>query len=380
MKSFLNEKIKMMNKSNNLSKSNLSKKIRNIRLINDYTQKRVNHNTKINLKLKNYYKYDFNNILNRKNTINRNRKKRTELSYSSFYSKTTNFFDSGIFSSNLNPPNKINTENLYKRIFSAKTNFTDDRIKSSATQKSKSRKLKNLKYSNFGLKETNIEFNKEIYEHSLKKKKKENLHNFLRNSQLVRKEKFINYFLDNKLKYEKELLEEKNNKIQFTDYSNKKYLFLLEQYGFTFDKYLDKLLIKKVKESQINDEIKEKILQLENEIEKINKKINKEKNKLLKMIRIKELINFVGGKEIKEKRSRNISNLLLLKKNLEDRINLTYDEILAKFNNKKISKSMIQDFNQNIDLNKSFIKRTSKRYYSKAIKPNDKNNISWILI
>ena len=145
MKSFLNEKIKMMNKSNNLSKSNLSKKIRNIRLINDYTQKRVNHNTKINLKLKNYYKYDFNNILNRKNTINRNRKKRTELSYSSFYSKTTNFFDSGIFSSNLNPPNKINTENLYKRIFSAKTNFTDDRIKSSATQKSKSRKLKNLK-------------------------------------------------------------------------------------------------------------------------------------------------------------------------------------------------------------------------------------------
>ena len=159
------------------------------------------------------------------------------------------------------------------------------------------------------------------------------------------------------------MLEEKYNKIQITEHSNKRYLFLLKQYGFTFDKYLDKIFIKKYKESHLNDEYKEKILELENEIEKINKKINKEKNKLLKMIRIKELIHFVGCNEIKENKSRNISNLLLLKKNLEERINLTYDVILSKYNNKKISKSMIQNLKQNIELNKSSVRRTYKRYH-----------------
>ena len=380
MKSFLTEQIKMINKSNNFSKSNLTKKIRNIKLINDYSQKRVNHTHKINLKLKNCYKYDFNNILNRNYNSNKNRIKRTELSYSSFYSKTTNFLDSDIFSPNFNSPNKINTDKLYKRIFSAKTNFTDDRIKSSTTQKTQSGKItnnsnkrKNMNNLYLKLKEKNIEFNKEYYEHALKKKKKENLYNFLKNSKLVRKEKFINNFLDNKLKYEKEMLEEKYNKIQITEHSNKRYLFLLKQYGFTFDKYLDKIFIKKYKESHLNDEYKEKILELENEIEKINKKINKEKNKLLKMIRIKELIHFVGCNEIKENKSRNISNLLLLKKNLEERINLTYDVILSKYNNKKISKSMIQNLKQNIELNKSSVRRTSKRYHSKVTKSNNKN-------
>ena len=380
MKSFLTEQIKMINKSNNFSKSNLTKKIRNIKLINDYSQKRVNHTHKINLKLKNCYKYDFNNILNRNYNSNKNRIKRTELSYSSFYSKTTNFLDSDIFSPNFNSPNKINTDKLYKRIFSAKTNFTDDRIKSSTTQKTQSGKItnnsnkrKNMNNLYLKLKEKNIEFNKEYYEHALKKKKKENLYNFLKNSKLVRKEKFINNFLDNKLKYEKEMLEEKYNKIQITEHSNKRYLFLLKQYGFTFDKYLDKIFIKKYKESHLNDEYKEKILELENEIEKINKEINKEKNKLLKMIRIKELIHFVGCNEIKENKSRNISNLLLLKKNLEERINLTYDVILSKYNNKKISKSMIQNLKQNIELNKSSVRRTSKRYHSKVTKSNNKN-------
>ena len=281
------------------------------------------------MKLKNCYKYDFNNILHRNYNYSKNRIKRSDLSYSSFYSKTTNFLDSDIFSPNFNSPTETKTENLYKRIFSAKTNYTDNRIKSSMTQKTQSGKLannsmnrKNTKYLNLELKETNIEFNKEIYEHALKKKKKENLYIFLKNSKLVRKEKFINYFLENKLKYEKELLEEKYNKIQITDYTNKRYLFLLRQYGFTFDKYLEKLHIRKYKESRLNEEYKEKILELENDIDKINKKINKEKNKLLKMIRIKELIHFVGANEIKDNSSRNISNLLLLKTNLEDRINL----------------------------------------------------------
>ena len=51
MKSFINESMKIFNTSNNLNKStNTAKKIKNIKLINEYSQKKIYHKNKINLK------------------------------------------------------------------------------------------------------------------------------------------------------------------------------------------------------------------------------------------------------------------------------------------------------------------------------------------
>ena len=89
MKIFLNEETKILDKSKNLSKNNLPKKLRNLKLITEYSQKRKYQNEKINLKFKNSYKYDINNIMNRTNRSKKNKIKKPERNYSSFYSKTT---------------------------------------------------------------------------------------------------------------------------------------------------------------------------------------------------------------------------------------------------------------------------------------------------
>ena len=65
MKIFLKSPVNMIDKSSNMSKSNISKNIRNLHLITDYSQKRKYTNEKVNLKFQNTYKYDFNNIMNR---------------------------------------------------------------------------------------------------------------------------------------------------------------------------------------------------------------------------------------------------------------------------------------------------------------------------
>ena len=134
MKILLKTPIKMIDKSNNLSKSNISKNLRNLKLISNYSQKRKLPNEKINLKFRNSYKYDFNNIMNRTYRSTINKIKKSEPNYSTFYSKTTNYLDSDFLSPILYSPDKIKTEKLYTRIFSANTDYTDNRIRSSTTR------------------------------------------------------------------------------------------------------------------------------------------------------------------------------------------------------------------------------------------------------
>ena len=127
MKSFLNEQTKILDKSNNISRNNLPKKLRNLKLITEYSQKRKYQNENMNLKFRNSFKYDINNInniLNRTNSSSKNKIKKRERNYSSFYSKTaSNFFDSDNFSQNLNRQDKVKTKKLYTRIFSSDTNL-----------------------------------------------------------------------------------------------------------------------------------------------------------------------------------------------------------------------------------------------------------------
>ena len=385
MQNFLNKSMKIFNSSNNLNKSNVTKKIKNMKLINEYSPKRQYHNTKINLKLKNYYKYDFNNILNRTSKSSKSRIKKSERNYSSFYSRTTNnFFDSELFLPN--SPSKTNTENLYNRIFSSNTNYTDDRIKSSTSGSTKQRnnsfnKTKYIEKINFNITDySNIDI-KSIYNKFLKKKKKkrESLSKFIEKSKLVRKEKFINYFLTNKYQYEKELLEEKYNKIDIMNNSNTKNLYLMKQFNFAYDKYIDKLYIRKIKERQIKEKFEEQKLELENDINKLRYKINKYKTELFKLIDIKEFIFFVKNIGIQDKsKSRNNINFSLLKKNIEDRVNYTYDEILSKYNKKKISKSIIKDFKKNMDINKSYLRGNSKKYSHKKSNNSTNKNKSFM--
>ena len=154
MKSFLNDQTKILDKSNNISRNNLPKKLMNLKLITEYSQKRKYQNENMNLKFRNSFKYDINNInniLNRTNSSSKNKIKKRERNYSSFYSKTaSNFFDSDNFPPNLNRQDKAKTKKLYTRIFSSDTNYTDNRIesfniKSNRTRNYSSYRTKNIK-------------------------------------------------------------------------------------------------------------------------------------------------------------------------------------------------------------------------------------------
>ena len=329
MENFLKEQFST-NKSNNLSKSNLSKRVKNFQLISEYSQKSKTNLTKINLKYRNNYKYNFNNIMNRTNTNNKNKIKKPDYSYSSFFSKTTaNFFDSDFYSPNFYSPNKINKEKLSQRVFSAKTNYTDNRMKSSTTIYTKSGKIRDNSSKrlynrlNLDISESNIKFNKKKYDKYIKKRKNKSILYFLESSKLVRKEKIINNFLENKYKYEKELIQEKFNKIRLTTDSSTKNMYLLNQFGIAYNKYLYKLFIEKIEERQKNEKLKENIKILYDEVEKLKKKVNKIKTKLYNLISIKEFIFFVKNRGVPKIRNENKSNIILLKQNMEEKIKLT---------------------------------------------------------
>ena len=382
MENFLKEQFST-NKSNNLSKSNLSKRVKNFQLINEYSQKSKTNLTKINLKYRNNYKYNFNNIMNRTNTNNKNKIKKPDYSYSSFFSKTTaNFFDSDFYSPNFYSPNKINKEKLSQRVFSAKTNYTDNRMKSSTTKYTKSGKIRDNSSKrlynrlNLDISESNIEFNKKKYDKYIKKRKNKSILYFVESSKLVRKEKIINNFLENKYKYEKELMQEKFNKIRLRTDSSTKNMYLINQFDIAYNKYLYKLLIEKIEERQKNEKLKENKIKLYNEVEKLKKNVNKIKTKLYNLISIKEFIFFVKNRGVPKIRNENKSNIILLKQNMEEKIKLTYEEILSKYNKKKISKSVIKDFKaDNNNLNK-FVRQPLKKLSVKKYDSRNKNNNS----
>ena len=383
MENFLKEQFST-NKSNNLSKSNLSKRVKNFQLISEYSQKSKTNLTKINLKYRNNYKYNFNNIMNRTNTNNKNKIKKPDYSYSSFFSKTTaNFFDSDFYSPNFYSPNKINKEKLSQRVFSAKTNYTDNRMKSSTTKYTKSGKIRDNSSKrlynrlNLDISESNIEFNKKKYDKYIKKRKNKSILYFVESSKLVRKEKIINNFLENKYKYEKELMQEKFNKIRLRTDSSTKNMYLINQFDIAYNKYLYKLLIEKIEERQKNEKLKENKIKLYNEVEKLKKNVNKIKTKLYNLISIKEFIFFVKNRGVPKIRNENKSNIILLKQNMEEKIKLTYEEILSKYNKKKISKSVIKDFKaDNNNLNKSFVRQPLKKLSVKKYDSRNKNNNS----
>ena len=383
MKSFLNDQTKILDKSNNISRNNLPKKLRNLKLITEYSQKRKYQNENMKLKFRNSFKYDINNInniLNRTNSSSKNKIKKRERNYSSFYSKTaSNFFDSDNFPPNLNRQDKAKTKKLYTRIFSSDTNYTDNRIesfniKSNRTRNYSSYRTKNIKGLNLDLNYSDLKFNNDTYNQLLKNKKKESLSFFLEKSKIVRKQKIINHYLENKYKYEKDIMEEKMNKIQMRNIVNKKNLFLMKQFSIAHDKYLGKINIKKMKERQINNELKDKKLKLENDINRLKNKLDQIKSKLFKLIDIKEFIIFVQNSGFEKIKASDKSNILLLKQNLEERVNLIYNQILEKYNKNKNDKNVIRNFKRNDSLSKSLARRTTKKiiYNKKSINKNNK--------
>ena len=376
MSNCLKEESKMVNKSNNLSKSYLSKNLRFLKLITNYTQKIKYNNEKINLRFRNSYKYDFNNIKNRTYRSSKNEIKKQNKNYSSFYLKTTNYFDSDLLDSHLIPKDKNKTKKLYTRIFSADTNYTDIRLKSSTTKDTKSRNnsskttenlTEKILYSN----DSDINFNKDKYNKLLKKKKKENLLQFLENIKIVRKQKIFNSFLDEKYKHEKEMIEEEFYKVQITNDWNVKNLFLLKKFGLAYEKYLDNLHSIKMEERRIDEEYELNKMILESEINKIINKVNKIKSMLLKLINIKEFILFIKNSNFET------SDKSKSFRNLEERIKITYNKILSKYNKNKISKSMIMNLKKQNSINRTFIKRKTQKYYS-HVNNNQKRNKSFI--
>ena len=180
-------------------------------------------------------------------------------------------------------------------------------------------------------------------------------------------------------------MQEKFNKIRLTTDSSTKNMYLLNQFGIAYNKYLYKLLIEKIEERQKNEKLKENIKILYDEVEKLKKKVNKIKTKLYNLINIKEFIFFVKNRGMSKIRNENKSNIILLKQNMEEKIKLTYEEILSKYNEeilskynkKKISKSVIKDFKaDNNNLNKSFVRQPLKKLSVKRYDSRNKNNNS----
>jgi len=93
--------------------------------------------------------------------------------------------------------------------------------------------------------------------------------------------------------------------------------------------------VSKIKEKQENEIYKEKKIQLNIEIGKIMNRINNVKEKLFKLISMKEFLIFIKNQAVDKSKISNQTNIILLKNELDQNINSSYDEAMAKYNKNK---------------------------------------------
>jgi len=223
--------------------------------------------------------------------------------YSSLISKNSKLLNSEFPITGIYTPRKTLNENKFKRFLSSKTyniDNSDDRTKSSTSKNTKtkrSNKLMIFPYSakvnaNFSSNYNKLSYNN-LLKNSFSKYRREDIISFMEKTRMIRKEKYIKLRLKNKMQYEREMNKERINIINTNKQEYFNNLSLLNKFDKTFNDYLKKLELERIKETQVNEQLCIRKVDLEISIQKMQKEINKLKIKLKRHQSFKEFLLLV---------------------------------------------------------------------------------------
>jgi len=378
MKVFQKESLnyKMFKEAKYLSKNDIIKKFNKIKGTINKLTKDVNKNEnrnkfnkmndmgKKNLTCLNFYdsSYKMNNFSENKIKFSTKKLKQDLLfdytEYSSFISKNSKLLNSEFPITGLYTPRKTLNEMKLKRFLSARTyniDNSEDRTKSSTSKNTKTnRKSNKLMLSPYSAK-VNINFNPNYNRQSLNnllktsfsKYRREDILSFMEKTRMIRREKYIKLKLQNKMQYEREMNKEKINIINTNKQEYFNNLSLLNKFDKTFNDYIKKLELEKIKETQVNAQLCKRKVELEISIQKMQKEINKLKIKIKRYQNFKEFLLLVkyGSDALKDNKEKS------KEKEKEKSKEKEKEKEKEKSKEKLKEKEMILSLTENSDIN-----------------------------
>ena len=324
MKVFKKENLnyKLFHEAKYLSKNDIIKKFDKIKGTINKLTKDVNKNgngnkfTKMksmgkkNLTCLNFYdsSYKKNNFVENKIKFLTKKLKQDSLfdynDYSSFISKNSKLLNSEFPITGILTPRKTSNEVKLKRFLSSRTyniDNSEDRTKSSTSKNTKTnRKNNKIMISPYSAK-VNINFNpnynrvtlNNLLKTSFSKYRREDIISFMEKTRMIRREKYFKLKLKNKMQYESEMNKEKINIINTNKQQYFNNLSLLNKFDKTFNDYIKRLKLEKIKETQVNAQLCKRKVELEISIQKLQKDINKLKIQIKRYQSFKDFLLLV---------------------------------------------------------------------------------------
>ena len=370
-----NQAYKMLNETKYLSKNDIIKKFNKIKgTINKLTKNasksgtrnkfnKINDMGKKNLTCLNFYNSSHkDNFFSEKKIQFSAKKLKKDLlfdytEYSSLISKNSKLLNSEFPITGIYTPRKTLNENKFKRFLSSKTyniDNSDDRTKSSTSKNTKtkrSNKLMIFPYSakvnaNFSSNYNKLSYNN-LLKNSFSKYRREDIISFMEKTRMIRKEKYIKLRLKNKMQYEREMNKERINIINTNKQEYFNNLSLLNKFDKTFNDYIKKLELEKIKETQVNAQLCKRKVELEISIQKMQKEINKLKIKIKRYQNFKEFLLLVkyGSDALKDNKEKS------KEKEKEKSKEKEKEKEKEKSKEKLKEKEMILSLTENSDIN-----------------------------
>ena len=345
----------------NLSKNEISKKMRNNRSVINLSKNNIFKNiiTNGNISYTNLdkrrnltytkfygYKYNYNKILEKKykNPSKEIRNELLESNYSTFFSNFKNSKDKNIDFLKIclhgsNPHKKLTNikyHNIYTPTKKSKGNILPY---SALNTKMRSLSRKNIK-SNILNKSP---FKKELmalpqsasnaskiymnFFYDIPKTEKEDMNSFIEKCRFVRKEKIRNFIIENQMYCLKEKNKEELNLIKIKKNNYLHSLSLLNKFDKSYEHYLNNLETEINKEIKICNELSLKKLDLQKKINKLKKQVNKISVEINKYKNIKRFLDKYGYRK-QDNNNKNLkkNSLFLTETNNNNKSEIVNDE------------------------------------------------------
>jgi len=313
---------------NNLSKNEITKKLKNNRSVINLSKSNIYKNiiTNGNISYKNLnksrnltytkfygYNYNYNNILKKKykNPSKEIKNELIESNYSTFFSNLKNSKDksldflklclngssshkklTNIKYYNIYTPTKKNKMNImpYSAVNTKVRSLSRQNIKSNILNNSPFKKeLMVLPQSASNASKIYMNF---IYD--IPNSEKEDINSFMEKCRFVRKEKIRNFVLENQIYFLKEKSKEELNLVKIKKNNYLHSLSLLNQFDKSYEHYLNNLETETNKEIEICNELNLKKLELEKKITKLIKQVNKKNGEIYKYKNVKRFLDKYG--------------------------------------------------------------------------------------
>ena len=329
------DKNKNIVKKNNLSKNELSKKLKNNRSVislsknNNYMNIISNGNmscTNLNKRRKlTYtkfydYNYNFNNIFDKKlkDPSKEIKNELLESNYSTFFSNLKNSKDKSLdflkICLNGSTPHKKLTNIKYHNIYTpTKKNIGDIMPYSALNTKMRSLSRKNIKSNILN----NSPFKKELmpqpqsdskesklyinFIYDIPHKGKEDINSFMEKCLFVRKEKIRNFILENQFYCLKAKSKEELNLVKIKKNNYLQSLSLLNKFDKSYEHYLNNLETETNKEIKIYKELSFTKIDLERKIAKLQKQVNKVSAEINRYKNVKRFLDKYGYNKLDNK-------------------------------------------------------------------------------